>query len=116
MDARIGVLNSGEFYVFDKGYDAEPTIGTLEQVETALGLRAAPAVVSKAPAAFKVFNVLVRFKHPAWDEKDGLEYPDIRARSKSDANKIVRCRAHDDGHTVGRRAWFTATEQVPVSS
>lgn len=116
MDARIGVLNSGKFYAFDKGYDVEPTIGTLEQVETALGLRAAPPVVVKESAAFKIFNVLVTLEHPAWDEIAGLEYPDIRARCKSEANKIVRRKAHDDGHTVGRRAWFTATEQALVSA
>ncbi|CAN7780172.1 hypothetical protein LJR296_007946 [Cupriavidus necator] len=110
MDARIGVLNSGKFYAFANGYHAEPVIGTLEEVEAALGLRVAPVAPTQKCDAYKPFNVLVKFEHPAWDEAGGIEYTGITARSKSEANKIVRRLAHDDGHTVGRRAWFTATE------
>lgn len=110
MDARIGILNSGKFYAFANGYHAEPVMGTLEEVEAALGLRPVAANPARKPGAYKLFNVVLRFEHPAWDEVNGLEYPNVSARSKSEANKIARAQAYDDGHTVGRRAWFTATE------
>lgn len=110
MDARIGILNGGKFYAFANGYHTEPVMGALEEVETALGLRPVAANLGKTRGAYKLFNVVLRFKHPAWDEVNGLEYRNVSARSKSEANKIARDRAYDDGHTVGRRAWFTATE------
>lgn len=50
MDARIGtIIRNGQerFYAFVNGYDAPETMGTLEEVETALGLRLAP--VKSAP-------------------------------------------------------------------
>lgn len=56
----------------------------------------------------KQYTVTVRFQHPAWDEKDGIKY-EVIARTKAEANKQVRRRAYDDGHTVGRKATFTAT-------
>lgn len=116
LDPRIGVLNSGKFYAYAAGYNAQPTIGRLDEVEIALGLRrprespAADATPIKN-GAHKCFAVLVRFEHPAWDEREGIEYRDITASSKREANSIVRRRAFYDGHTLGRRAWFTATEQ-----
>jgi len=47
LDPRIGKLNSGKFYAFAHGYDKEATIGTLEEVECALGLRTAPKKTAK---------------------------------------------------------------------
>jgi hypothetical protein len=47
LDPRIGKLNSGRFYAFADGYDKPETVGTLAQVERALGIEfktmAAPA-------------------------------------------------------------------------
>jgi hypothetical protein len=45
LDPRIGTLNTAhgvQFYAFVKGYDAPETVGTLGEVEIALGLREAP--------------------------------------------------------------------------
>lgn len=120
MDARIGKLvREGKeiFYAF-VGTAREYIEGDLSTVETALGLpvsapASAPATTAKAAPRGKVFNVLLTFQYPAWDEKDGIAYPDIEADSKSDANSIARRLARDDGHlmTGKGRATFTATEQ-----
>jgi hypothetical protein len=109
LDPRIGILNSGKFYAFINGYDKPETCGTREEVEAALGLRATAAVL-RAGLEMKVYTVTVRFRFPAWDELDGVEYCDIHAGSKVEANRIVRRRAYDDGHTVARQAYLTATE------
>lgn len=52
LDPRIGTLNSGRFYAFVQGYDQPETVGTLEEVEIALGLRqvASPASTSYSRA------------------------------------------------------------------
>lgn len=42
LDPRIGMLNSGKFYAFVHGYDKPECMGTLAEVEIALGLRPAP--------------------------------------------------------------------------
>lgn len=117
MDARIGVLNSGRFYAFANGYHAEPVMGTLEEVEMALGLRAAPVAIAarievKPAPVFKRFNVLLTFQYPAWDEVDGIPYDDIPATSKRNAIKSARRQAERDGHAVSGRGryYFTATE------
>ncbi|KVT01113.1 hypothetical protein [Burkholderia ubonensis] len=114
LDSRIGMLNSGKFYAFVNGYDKPETIGTLEEVETALGLRRATNVrrARRSPRGqpFKTYNVHMTFEFPAWDEVDGYWYDGIAARSKSEANKKARDRADADGHTVGKRVWFKATE------
>lgn len=112
MDARIGQLNSGKFYAYIDGYNAEPFIGTLEEVQVALGLH-------KTPTARKVYTITIRFQYPAWDEVDGIEYAGIVAGSKSEAIAKVRKMALHDGH-LGRakgRAWLTATiEKIKVDS
>ena len=61
----------------------------------------------------KTYDVTMRFQFPAWDEKEGITYYDIRAASKSQAIKYARSRGFDDGHTgQGKgRTTFTAKEQ-----
>lgn len=108
LDPRIGILNSGKFYAFVNGYDKPETIGTLEEVETALGLRSAAPDRKVLP--LKSYNVHMTFEFPAWDEVNGYWYEGVVARSKSEANKNARRLAEDDGHTVGRRVWFKAAE------
>lgn len=94
MNAQIGQLNGGKFYAYIDGYNAEPFIGTLEEVEAALGLH-------KTPIIRKTYIVTIRFQYPAWDEVDGIEYAGILAASKSEAIAKVRKMARHDGH-LGR--------------
>ncbi|HEU0196157.1 MAG TPA: hypothetical protein VFQ88_02945 [Nevskiaceae bacterium] len=59
----------------------------------------------------KTYNVRLTYENPAWDEVDGIVYPGIVAAGKREAIKLVRRRASDDGHTIGRgRYWFRAEE------
>lgn len=124
MHPAIGQLITGKFYSHIYGYGVEPFIGTLEEVEVAMGLReASPAPAANlsdrdfqaqevAPAG-KTYTVTLTFQYPAWDEVQGIEYRDIGAGSKSEANALARKMADQDGHlgTGKGRATFTATEQ-----
>lgn len=114
MDARIGLLNSGKFYAYVHGYDAEPVFGTLAQVSAALGRKDTAQTVSKTrhakPQSIQTYTVRMTYEHPAWDEIDGIVFEGIRASSKSEANRIARRTADFDGHLAGRgRVFFTAT-------
>lgn len=110
IDPRIGALNIGKFYAFVNGYDKPETVGTLEQVETALGLRVATA--SETAMKSLVWDVKLTFQYPAWDEVMGIDYPGIVAKSKSEANANARRKASRDGHLCGGkgRVTLTATE------
>lgn len=112
LDSRIGMLNSGRFYAFANGYDKPETVGTLREVEQALGIAKAPS--GKAAKTCKTYDVVMRFEYPAWDEVDGLSYPDIRAISKADANQQARSMAKRDGNAIGGcgRYTFSATEMA----
>lgn len=107
------MLNSGKFYCFPKGHGQPELIGTLEEVEVALDLRKQPAARVAKAEKLKTWNVKLSFQYPAWDEVNGIEYADIQARSKAEANAIAHRRASDEGHLCGGkgRATFTATEQ-----
>ena len=62
---------------------------------------------------YKNYDVTVRFQYPAWDEVNGIVYPEIYARNKAEAIKFARRDAYNDGHvgTGGKgRVTFTATE------
>lgn len=117
MHPAIGQLLNGKFYCYIHGYSADPFVGTLEEVEVAMGLRAAPepsstTLVQPAPTQ-KTYTVTLTFTCPAWDEVDGINYYGIQADSRSEANRIVRRFASEDGHLgSGKgRATFRATEQ-----
>jgi hypothetical protein len=61
-----------------------------------------------------MYTVTLRFQYPAWDEKDGITYSDILARSKSEAVKFARQDMRRDGHLPASGkglTWVTATEQ-----
>lgn len=105
MDARIGILNNGEYYAFVDGYDAPEVRGTLEAVETALGLRAAP--VAKTG---NTYSVTLRFQCPAWDEKDGIVY-EVEARTKAEAISYARSQARNDGHAQTGKGRYTFTAE-----
>lgn len=120
MDARIGILNSGLYYAYADGYDAEPTTGTLHDVMSALGLvnpgeeAKKPGTINKAEiSSFKTYNVNISFEYPAWNEREGIEYQGITAKTKRDAIRIVRSLADSDGHLgTGRgRYWLKAVLQ-----
>lgn len=110
IDPRIGMLGNGRFYAFANGYDQPETVGTLPDVEAALGIRA--KVYERQTDKLASWNVTMRFACPAWDEMDGIEFTDIVASCKSDAVKAARKQADNDGHACrGRgRYWFTAIE------
>ena len=57
------------------------------------------------------YTVTMRFQHPAWDEKDGIDF-EVSAYSKREANNKARQQAERDGHTGKNRGqyWFKATE------
>lgn len=56
------------------------------------------------------YNVKVTFRYPAWDERDGYVVQ-VRARSKTDANRMVRRQAEDAGHNdITLRATEAAEE------
>jgi hypothetical protein len=55
LDPRIGKLISGQFYCFAQGYANPETIGTLREVEVALGIRESFSFpVTKALRKFEV--------------------------------------------------------------
>jgi hypothetical protein len=122
LDPRIGALSSGVYYAFADGYDHPETVGTLAQVQRALRLVDVPAIEKRnnpvvhgreyvKAVADQLWNVVLRFQYPAWDEADGIVYWGIQAKSKSEAVSIARRMAARDGHTVGGgkgRYWFAA--------
>ena len=114
MDPRIGQLNNGKYYAFVNGFNAEPFVGSVEDVEVALGLREQSSKIepTKPSSTEKTFNVRLTFEYPSWDEKEGILYPGIIASGKADANSQARKRAREDGHLGGGRGrvCFTAEE------
>lgn len=121
MHPAIGELSNGQFYAYVNGYDEEPFMGALEEVEVAMGLRAprepAPAYEKVTPAEpttlRKTFDVTMRFQYPAWDEVDGVLYRGIIASTKREANDKARSLANTSdllGWGKGR-VTFTAVEQ-----
>lgn len=114
LDQRIGKLNGGKFYCFPDGHGKPEFIGTLEEIEAALGLSPTVATAPESVAMTDpMWTVTLRFQYPAWDETAGIVYVDIRAVSKAAANAIVRRMAYNDGHLHGGkgRVAFTAREQ-----
>ena len=116
MNPSIGQLSSGKFYVYLDGYNSEPFIGSLEEVEVALGLHEkieprSPSQPNPTPRV-KTFKVVMTFQYPAWDETDGVTYHEIIAATKAKANAVARRMARNDGHLVGGkgRVTFTAYE------
>ncbi|HEJ4407822.1 TPA: hypothetical protein SL557_000101 [Pseudomonas aeruginosa] len=115
MHPSIGQLNGGKFYSYLNGYHGEPFVGSLEEVEVAMGLRPQPTPSPAEPTAAKrkCFDVTMRFQYPAWDEVDGIVYRAIEADSRSEANALARRMADQDGHLGGGkgRVTFSACEQ-----
>lgn len=116
LDPRIGMLNSGRFYAFADGLDKPETIGTLAEVQGALGLKPsasqAPATAPKEAAGQpQSWQVTMRFAYPAWDEVDGILLGPFAAKGKADAIRQARRVAERDGHacTGKGRYWFTAS-------
>jgi len=55
----------------------------------------------------KKYQVLMTFKNPAWDEKNGYLY-EVNAKSKSEACKYARKESEYQGHCGVR--YFSAKE------
>lgn len=98
MDARIGILmREGQtvYYAFPDGYNKPAFEGLLVEVEQRLGLRAHGTAASCSKSTVrgsdvKQWVVTMRFEYPAWDEKDGIVYQGIPARTRSEANRAAK--------------------------
>ncbi len=118
MDARIGTLmKEGRLvhYAFVDGYNMPPFEGSRADVEQRLGVNVSGgAMRASRNLRVKSWTVTMRFEHPAWDEVDGIEYRNIPARNRSEANRAAARQAESDGHAVSGRGryWFTAAESV----
>lgn len=70
------------------------------------------SAVMAATAEKRDYVVTLRFKFPAWDERDGLRY-NVRATGKADAIRRAKSQANADGHLIGRgRYTFTAELEI----
>lgn len=103
MNAQIGQLirNGNAVFYAHIGTERTYTEGTVEQLEAALEGKEIP-VAPKAAAkeeASKEYNVRLTFQYPAWDEKEGILYTGILAKSKAQAIEQARKMAFNDGHT-----------------
>lgn len=114
IDARIGQLGSGKFYAYANGYNAEPTIGTLEEVEVALGLKAAQPkpTATKAKPAARQYEVTVTPKFSDW--RSGQYTTIITAKDRASAISKARREyrdnsdRNDDGSFANGTAAITA--------
>jgi hypothetical protein len=68
----------------------------------------------------KIYTVTLRFQYPAWDERNGLTYEGIEAKTKADAIKQARRQAEYDGNAGSGckhgLEWFKAVETGEVGS
>lgn len=110
-------MDSGRYCAYSQGYDKDPVMGSLQDVQAALGQSVPPSPrTTKSLEASKTqgmstFNVTLTFQHPAWDEREGLLYEGIVAASKTEANRKVRAMAASYGHTYCRgRIYLKATK------
>lgn len=91
LDPRIGTLNSGRFYAFAHGYDKPETVGTLAEVEAALGLirqTAAQAARTTRPAV-RTFTVTITPNVLTWYAPEAYEV-EVDAATHAEAIKAAR--------------------------
>lgn len=82
MDSRIGILNSGKFYAYANGYGKPPVVGTLADVEIALGLR-------KPVKKLRAYIVSVTPKKE-FHFNSGVDFIEVQALDANQAIKKVR--------------------------
>ena len=96
LDSRIGQLGNGHYYCFHNGYDKPEFVGTLEQVEIALGLRQPPKKqVSPQPRASQrlrtyVVTITPRFVMYADSATFGEYTVEVDAKSNAEAISVAR--------------------------
>ena len=91
LDPRIGTLNSGKFYAFANGYDQPETVGTLAEVEAALGLRAAPAKARKT-ALVRTYTVTATLKFAYYTSAGLTSGYEVEVVAKNKAEAISKAR------------------------
>lgn len=67
-----------------------------------------------AATEYKAYTVTMKFRHPAWDEKDGIKF-ETTGKNKADAIRSARFEAREAGHLCGLSATdysFSAIETV----
>lgn len=107
MDPRIKQLESGKFRTYVKGCP-NPVIGTLRDVEDALGLPRSPeAVAAKALPADQLFTVRISFQHSTAGDGGDLKFEDIKADCEIEAYSNARLKAIQDGY-LSRLSGFSS--------
>jgi hypothetical protein len=110
LDPRIGTLNSGRFYAFANGYDQPETVGTLAEVEAALGLRPAPIAPAAKPGRLRTYAVTISpsvvLYSGGWAGADHVV--DIVARSAAEAVKLARRQRREEEGRHAPTATFRA--------
>lgn len=104
LDPRIGKLSGDRFYCFAQGYDRKETIGTLDEIEVALGLR---VIKSKPMRQYivTVTPVMITFgSHGA----SGEYTVNVSAISSSLAITKARQAHNDEEGRFGVRATYRA--------
>ena len=68
LDPRIGMLSSGKFYCFPGGNGKHEFVGSLEEVEEKLGLRARARMSAEKPTRDYVVTASLRRTEHGWPE------------------------------------------------
>ncbi len=97
-----GKITDALFYEYAKEWNKAPRFGRLMPEGPVTEPPTAPTPTVETPTAQAVQNyeVVLRFQHPAHDEKDGILF-EVQATNKSDAIKYARREADKAGHLVG---------------
>ena len=113
MDSRIGKLNSGKFYAYLNGYDAEPTFtDSLEEIEALLKGEVYVAPV-KAKATKKTVHTYIVTVTPEMTVYasgfTGSEYTvEVYASTAADAIKEARSQRRDSEGRFGVKCSYKA--------
>lgn len=112
MDPRIKRLEGGKFYTYVGGCP-NAVIGTLRDVEDALGLPCSPEVSAKALPADKLYTVRITFQHSTGGSGGNLKYEGIKAGCEIEAYSNARLKAIQDGYRSKLNGFssFSATPQ-----
>lgn len=97
LDPRIRPLLNDKYYAYTGPGASDIAVGTMEQVETALGIRRPMPVQKKEGKKQSVYTVTIEIQNPAKDAPKQVKYQGITAGSKRDAINQAQRQAETDG-------------------